>query len=169
MLAPEDHLRVLCYHLLRHGVSRPLWLCDVALAVEERPPDFDWARCLGPNRRVADWVACAIGLAHRLLGARIDDTPLPARARQLPSWLVPIVLREWSESTGRSPRWPAHLKRPRQLLAEGPAHWPNGVRATVELRQPFNEWPRLPYQVAASLRGAARFVKNATRRQHPDE
>ncbi|HXG65034.1 MAG TPA: nucleotidyltransferase family protein, partial [Blastocatellia bacterium] len=32
--APEDHLRILALHMLRHGVSRPLWLCDVAVALE---------------------------------------------------------------------------------------------------------------------------------------
>ena len=68
VLAPEDHLRVLCYHMLRHGASRPLWLCDVALAIEVRPPDFDWARCLRPEP------------ANRQLGRMRD------RARPPPAW-----------------------------------------------------------------------------------
>ena len=32
----EDHLRVLSIHMLREGAWRPLWLCDVAAAVESR-------------------------------------------------------------------------------------------------------------------------------------
>ncbi|HKR61386.1 MAG TPA: nucleotidyltransferase family protein, partial [Pyrinomonadaceae bacterium] len=36
VLAPEDHLRVLCFHLLRHGVERPIGLCDIAVALEQR-------------------------------------------------------------------------------------------------------------------------------------
>ena len=169
VLAPEDHLRVLCHHLLRHGVSRPLWLCDVALAVEERPQDFDWARCLGPSPRVADWIACAIGLAHQLLGARIDDVPLRIRDRRLPRWLVPIALREWEREHRVLAPLADHVRRPAQLLAEAPAHWPNGIRATVELRRQFNEWPRLPYQVAASMRSAGRVVESVIRSRHPDE
>jgi len=70
VLSPEDHLRVLCVHLLHHNAFRPLWLCDIAAAVDGRASDFDWDRCLGRNRR-ADWVACAIGLAHKLLGADV--------------------------------------------------------------------------------------------------
>jgi putative nucleotidyltransferase-like protein len=169
VLAPEDHLRVLCYHLLRHGVSRALWLCDVALAVETRPRDFDWTQCLGPERRVADWITSAIGLAHCLLGARIDDTPLRDRARQLPSWLVSIVLREWEREHRVLAPLADHLRRPARLLAEASRHWPNGIRATVELRRPLNEWPRLPHQIAASLRGAGRFLRRVAGPRHADE
>ena len=165
VLAPEDHLRVLCYHMLRHGASRPLWLCDVALAVESRPPDFDWAQCLGPRRRVADWVACAIGLAHSLLGARVDDTPLSVRTRQLPRWLVPTVLRQWGKQHRALAPLASYMGRPQQLLAETLTHWPNGVQATVALRRPFDGGPRLPYQIASSLQGMMRFVRGATRRR----
>jgi len=36
ILAPEEHLRLLCVHLLRRGAWRPLWLCDIAVAMETR-------------------------------------------------------------------------------------------------------------------------------------
>src|SRR5258706_7753042 len=42
VLCPEDHLRVLCFYFLRGGAWRPLWLCDIAVPLETRPPDFDW-------------------------------------------------------------------------------------------------------------------------------
>jgi Uncharacterised nucleotidyltransferase len=167
VLAPEDHLRALCYHMLRHGVSRPLWLCDVALAIEARPAGFDWNRCLGPSRRFADWVACAIGLAHHLLGARVDDTPVTARTEGLPRWLAPAVLRQWGSVHRPLIPLAGHLRRPGRLLAQMPAHWPNGVQATVALRRPFNDWPRLPYQIAASVGGAVRFIRDATRTRRP--
>src|SRR5579863_889158 len=48
---PEDHLRILCLHLLKHGAWRPLWLCDVAAALECRPQTFDWDRCLGKSKK----------------------------------------------------------------------------------------------------------------------
>src|SRR5262249_5230360 len=66
ILSPEEHLRFLCLHLLGHGGWRALWLCDVAVALESRPSTFDWDRCLSGDRRRSDWVACTLGLAHRL-------------------------------------------------------------------------------------------------------
>jgi hypothetical protein len=163
VLAPEDHFRVLCTHMLRHGVSRPLWLCDVALALESRAPSFDWARCLGPHRQVAEWVTCAIGLAHRLLGARIDDTPLRSAATQLPPWLVPTVLRQWGRQHRALRPLADHRGHPLRLLAEMAAHWPNGVQATVSLRQSPGVGSPLPYQIAASLHGLMRFARGAVR------
>jgi hypothetical protein len=53
VMAPEDHLHFLCLHLLRHGIQTPLWLCDVAVAVESRSQTFDWDLALGPDRRRA--------------------------------------------------------------------------------------------------------------------
>jgi hypothetical protein len=35
VLSDEDHLRILCLHLLRSGAHRPPWLCDVALLLEQ--------------------------------------------------------------------------------------------------------------------------------------
>ena len=99
ILGDEDHLRVLCLHLLRSGARRPTWLCDIALLVEEvqspkskvqslvrtgsgsdrvessTPRSFNWDVCLGRNPTHANWVATAIKLAHQLLGASIENTP----------------------------------------------------------------------------------------------
>lgn len=46
VLSAEDHLCILCLHLLCHGVWRLLWLCDIAAALELRSPAFNWDRCL---------------------------------------------------------------------------------------------------------------------------
>src|SRR5262249_11103226 len=104
VLGPEDHLRLLCLHMLGHGAHRPLWLCDVAIVLESRPPDFDWELCLSGDRRRSDWVACALGLAHHLLGAEIAGTPVEERARRLPRWLIPTVLRQWEVGSNLSRR-----------------------------------------------------------------
>lgn len=51
LLCDEDHLRLLCLHMLAHGAWRPLWLCDIAVAIESRPNGFDWERFRwGKNR-----------------------------------------------------------------------------------------------------------------------
>lgn len=163
VLAPEDHLRVLCCHLLRHGAARALSLCDVALALEERPADFDWARCLGRDRRIRNWVTVAIALAHHLLGARVEGTPFDGGDDRLPSWLVATVLRQWGRGAQVVRPLADRLRRPARLVAELPDHWPNGIQATVALRRPFGAWPRLTFQIGASLLAAGRVARSAHR------
>lgn len=163
--ALEDSLRISCVHFLRHGAFRPLWLCDVALAVESRPADFDWDRCLGSNKRVGDWIACTIGLAHQLLGAHIDDTPVKDRAENLPRWLVPNVLKQWEKpfakdhGVGRHrASMASYLRNPSGLVGDLLRRWPNGIEATVYVRGPFNELPRFPFQIGECIGRAMRFV-----------
>ncbi|MEK6288268.1 MAG: nucleotidyltransferase family protein [Acidobacteriota bacterium] len=151
ILCDEDNIRYLCMHVLRHGAVRPLWLCDIAVALESRTCEFDWDRCLAGSRREADWVSCAIRLASFLLGVDIEGTPVAHRGRKLPSWLVKAVTRDWGISF-RSPRQVhAMLRQPLRLLDELPKellrHWPNPIEATMTLRGPFNRLPRLPFQV----------------------
>jgi hypothetical protein len=162
LMGPEDHLRLLCLHLLRHGAWRPLWLCDVAAGLEARPPGFDWDLLLGGNRRRSDAVACALGLAHRLLGARVEGTPVAERAETLPRWLVPTVLRHWEAGFVWREPMAAALRRPAGLLAELRRHWPNPIEGTVGVGGPFNELPRLPFQLAFT---ALRTLRFALRRQ----
>jgi hypothetical protein len=159
VLGPEDHLRLLCLHLLSHGAWRPLWLCDIGAALEARPPDFDWDWCLGGDRRRADWVACTLGLAHQLLGARIADTPAAERARRLPRWLIPTVLGQWSGPYHHRVPMAGLWRQPVQALRELRHHWPNGIEATVDVRGPFNTWPRAPLQLAACVTRTAQFLR----------
>jgi hypothetical protein len=151
----EDHLRILALHAFRHGVFRPIWLVDLAVAVEARPPTFDWTRCLGSDPRRADWVICAVALAHRLLGANVEGTPVAARARTLPRWLVRAVLRSWDRCEGTSDREPVfhalfrRLGSPARLWEEARFRWDRPIQATLEVGGPFNGLPRWPFQVAA--------------------
>ena len=172
VLSPEDHLRLLCVHLLRHGAWRPLWLCDIAAAVEFRQHGFDWDRCLGGNSRRADWVACAAGLAHRLLGAKIDDTPVAHRAKHLPRWLTATVLKQWEK-----PSPPIYYSKPVGMYLRDPvgllkglrSRWPNPIEATIGLNGPLNDLPRLPFQLGSCLSRAAQFLARlpeALREQH---
>ena len=151
----EDHLRLVALHALRHGLARALWLVDVAVLLERRPADFDWNVLLSGRPRRTEAVACTIGLAARLLGARLEGVPESVAARPLPSWLEPTVLEQW----GRGSAWrrpiEEYLRHPQGALREIPLHWPNAAAASVELGAPFNELPRLPFQLAyATVRGA---------------
>jgi Uncharacterised nucleotidyltransferase len=166
VLSDEDHLRVLCLHLLRSGAWRPLWLCDVAVALESRAANFDWDRCLGRDRRIADWVACTIGLARQLLGAEreagsgkrevasgkrkagsgkreaasreVSRFPLPPA---LPRWLVPAVLRQWGRCAN-----------PHAAAMALPALLDQFNRPRELLRELHERWDQ-PVRATVALRG----------------
>jgi Uncharacterised nucleotidyltransferase len=172
VLAPEDHLRYLCLHQLRHGVPTPLWLCDIGVALESRPPTFDWDLALGPHRRRADWVACTIGLAHQVLGAPVDDTPVADRARRLPDWLVPSVLEGWGQQCAADYQAPELSPDTRRLLARAPTtvrqYWPSAVAATVHLQRPFSNFPRKPIQAVDAWVRLIRFCVRRLLGRRPD-
>jgi hypothetical protein len=167
----EDHLRIVCLHLLQHGSSRPLWLCDVAAALESRPQDFDWNLCLGSNKTCANWVLCALALSGRLIGAETKGTPAHQRVETLPDWLVNNVLTQWSV-----PRPPdllpfvdqlrTHLwdRETRRAIRQ---RWPNPIRATVVAGRPFSHGPRLPFQIRDGILRTVRFARQAIRLWKP--
>jgi len=168
--APEHALRLLCIHFLRHGAFRPLWLCDVALAAESSGSEFDWRRCLGADPRVADWISCTIALANRLFGATIVDASLGRRAEELPRWLVPNVLKQWERPFGQAHGVGRHrapmaryLRNPTGLLGDIRRRWPNPIEATVYVRGPFNELPRLPFQIWECVGRGVDFIARLPR------
>jgi hypothetical protein len=146
----EDHLRLLALHFLAHGGWRPLWLCDVAAALEARPTEFDWDLCLRRPRRAGSAVACTIALAGELLGAELGDAPRVTP----PRWLRHAVVRQWGVPASTFPRLVqgrplrTYVRRPQGAGAALRARWPNPIESSVYLRAPFNSLPRLPYQLA---------------------
>jgi putative nucleotidyltransferase-like protein len=163
---PEDHLRVLAIHLLKHGVCLPRWLCDIAVALESRGPEFNWQSCFGSRRREADWVACAIGLSHCLLGADVSGVPIPAKWKQPPKWIITNVQKRWEtlESMNLSHQrygvtMAAHLSRPHGVVRALYNRWPDPIEATVRQKGSFNAMARLPYQLTNYCLRTARFVK----------
>ena len=166
VLCEEDGLRLLCFHLLRHGAWRPLWLCDVAAGFESRAACFDWSRFLGRRRRGANWVLSTLGLAESLLGANVEGTQAARAAERLPRWLVPCVLARWSRpfATEQAPLkhhapMRAYLRRPRGVLRDLRRRWPGPVEATIATGGRFDSLPRWPFQLAHSAARAARWVK----------
>jgi hypothetical protein len=166
VLSPEDHLRVLCFHFLREGAWRPLWLCDIAVAIETRPSDFDWDLFSGQHERQRRWFACALALAEQLLGADLKGIPERVRSGRLPRWFLPTVLNEWEarsmsqrHATPMSSAW----SRPMQTLSIKSlrAHWPNPIEATIGVNGPFNEIPRLPFQLGNCALRTLAFLRHS--------
>ena len=170
ILGPEDHLRLLCLHLLRHGARRALWLCDIGAVLESMPEDLEWDYLVSGDRRRSDWVACVIGVAHQLLDSRLDESPVAERARHLPGWLVPTVLHQWGMGYSYYTRASeCYLRNPAGVLQGLRERWPNPVEATTYVHGPFNGLPRLPFQVTHYLMHLVRFpvrVSGFTRKHH---
>jgi Uncharacterised nucleotidyltransferase len=171
VLGREDHLRFLSLHLLRHSAYRPLWLCDVAAALESAPAGFDWDVALGEGLRCRHWVACVLDLARLLLGACRDGLPAEVGAARAPAWLAREVLRQWERpcTADHAPRelMAESLRRPSRLIPALLDRWPDPIRAAVGLRMPFADAPRLPAQLAFYLVRSAAFLTRPLRRAPP--
>ena len=163
VLGPEDQLRHLCWHLLDHGAWRPLWLCDIAVALEARPRDFDWDYFRRGWRRRSEGVACALALAGRLLGVRLEDAPFSRSARTLPQWLVGSVLRQWGEGYRHREPLAYHLRAGSGVLESLRRSWPDPIKATVGVGAPFNAFPRWPFQLAQCAKRAAQIAVELSR------
>jgi hypothetical protein len=164
VLSPEDHLRVIAIHTLKHGVWRPLWLCDIAAAVENRSPDFDWEYCLGSADRQRQWILSAIRIANELLDASIKDTPVKS-TQKLPWWLKPTILKDWAEPYSAKQEYNRHhapmssyLRKPAGMIRDLKNRWPNPIAATIDLGGQLNGLPRLPFQLGNCLLRTARFI-----------
>jgi len=161
----EDHLRFICLHFLYHGGWRPLWLCDLAMMVESASSEFDWDRCLSGKRKHADWIACVIGLAHQLLDAEITGTPVEKRAKNLPRWLAPAVLKQWGQGPGMSFAenlsfsLPRRLLKPAALMRAMREHWRNPIQASVEMNAWFDESPRPLLQFGSAFLRIPEFAR----------
>jgi len=165
VLGPEDHLRLLGQHLLRHGAWRPAWLCDIGAALESLPPGFDWDYCLWGDERRTHWMMCAFALAQLLLAARLPHWLGADEPMALPSWLPLTVLREWGKAHAHRPPGPLRnvWRKPFSKLAfeELRCRWPNGIVATVFTGAAFDAKPRLPLQVTNYLISAARAAASS--------
>jgi hypothetical protein len=165
VLGDADHAALLGIHLLKHGAWRPLWLCDVAAAMESPSPTFDWDMCLGNDKTRANWILSAFGLAHRLLGASTDRLPFNAGLIAIPDWLADTVLRQWSNPFAAYQAPMKHpvpmadlLRHPSGLIDGLRRRWPNPIIATISVHGRLNGLPRLPYQLANCITRVARLV-----------
>ena len=167
ILGLEDQLAHSSIHLLKHGAWRPLWLCDVGVAIESLPATFSWETCLGQNTTRAGWVMCAIGLAKQLLGADTKDLPENVNTH-VPPWLIENVLKQWEKPFAINQPPMSHpvpmtslLRHPSQLPHGLRQRWPNPILATISVNGEFNNLPRLPYQLANCFSRVGRLFFNS--------
>jgi len=157
----EDHLRLLALHLLRHGASRPIWLCDLGALLEAAPAPVDWDLVLSGPKHLARSVAGAIALAARLLEARVGeaDAQRAAGLEALPDWLEPAVLEQWGSGVAFRRAVADQMHEPVQLLRGLRQRWPNALEATAGLAAPFDDGPRWPYQAGYAAVRTLRFLR----------
>jgi hypothetical protein len=165
VLSGEDHLGLLAIHFLKHGAWRPLWLCDIGAAIESLPASFNWDTCLGRDTRRAGWIACGIGLAQRLLEAKLHDPPLSVRNQKLPDWLIHNILKQWEKPFAISQPPMSHplpmmnhVRHPGGFWKALRARWPNPIIATISVNGKLNRVPRLPYQLGNCVSRLVRFL-----------
>jgi len=163
ILGAEDHLRLLALHMLGHGAWRPVWLADIAAALERRPASFDWARFEAGAPRRTEWAATALRLAHLLLGADVDGVPASLVHRPTPGWAMGAILDAWGFDGRRVPqgaRLPMGQVRGIASLVTGLwERWPDPLEATVGVGAPINAFPRWPVQLAECVARVTRFLR----------
>lgn len=146
----EDHLRIMAVHWLNDGGEQKQRLLDIYYAVQNRPPDFDWDRCLNTVSGVRrGWVVAAIGLTHRYFGLDISDLPMAEEAANLPEWLCRTVEKEWNSAVRlRSLHTCLHDPKEflRQLRKRIP---PNPLQATIEQEGDIWARSRVGYQIGS--------------------
>jgi hypothetical protein len=165
ILSPEDHFALLAVHLLKHGAWRPLWLCDLALLLENMPIEFSWDVCMGKDQRRRNWILSAAGLAHQLLGASITDSHVAELAHQVPCWLVANVIKQWETpfATAQAPNSygapiRSYLTRPFGLFTDLRRRWPNPILATISVNGTFGARMRRRYQLANCSQRLVRVI-----------
>jgi hypothetical protein len=163
ILGAEDEFRMVALHGLSHGLCRPLWLCDLAVALETLPDGFDWRLATEGDPWLSDGVRCALGLAEDLLKVKLADAGVPEAwcTRPLPSWLVPAALRAFgAERHYMDLDDPTELLHsPSALIRAAMLRWANPLEVTYRRRAPWGNQPRLPYRILDYLIRSGGFLR----------
>lgn len=155
LLAPEDHLRLLCLHGLKHGLCRPLWLCDLGAFMDTLPDGFDWGRAMTGDAWASRGVRGALAVAGALLGVSLAGVPAAWRREEPPDWMLEATLEAFGARThymeGLHPG--DLLLEPRSLVRGAGLRWSNPLEVAYRRRLP---WGRRPGTLARTLDYALR-------------
>jgi hypothetical protein len=161
ILGPEDQLRQLCLHFWRHLGMKPIWLIDIACAMEAAGPRFEWDFLLHGDPVRTDWVRCTIGLAQHLLGAECPHVGLRRDAERLPGWLASAVLWRWQHSD-KLPRARHYWRHPKAIPDALRYQWLNPLRATFRTHMAARR-PSIVLQTLATLQRPVQVAARLTR------
>ena len=84
----------------RHGIGRPLWLCDAGRLPGVPARGVRLGLLSRGRPSLSGWVGCVIGLARGLLGA--VPSPSTHVNGPVPAWVMRAVLWCWGAEPGRS-------------------------------------------------------------------
>jgi hypothetical protein len=165
ILCAEDHFRVLCVHWLNNGGENRDRLWDIVYAIRNRPPEFDWSKCLdvvSPTRR--RWIIMTVGIAHKYMALELDGIPFANEARKLPPWVTRLLEKEWKKNL-EIRALESQLKHPvgliRQIKKRIP---PNPIQATIDCEGEFDSTRsrRIEYQIRNSIRRLMPHVRRVS-------
>jgi hypothetical protein len=187
--APEDHLIILCAHLMKHNFEPGVWFTDLEALLAETPA-FEWEAALA---RARSWgLLRPMAFAFRNLGALEEECsspiPLPSGVRwelasvrltSLDKMLLALAARggrlagekeEWGRAPIANLLWLSSLKRPGEklrLLWE--AAFPRGavMSGIYPDYRPGLRWWFMLRRAAELARLAARLIPMAAERR-PD-
>lgn len=165
-LGQEDQLSFLSLHFLKHGAIRPGWLCDIAAAIETRRSTFDWNRCYGNHSKRAEWIACTVLLAERLLGADLGKAAFPTKRTSLPRWFETAVLKQWGACQVLNlPLLEIQIVKEgfKRTIRSSVSRWPNPIQATIDCNAPIDWKPRLPFQLRNFISRTWHFANRRAR------
>lgn len=158
VLAPEDHLRLLAIHFVKHGGWRPIWLADLAALIETHGDRFDWDACLPADRIRREWVQCAIAIAGAMLGAKTGHAPLGRFETSIPGWITDSVRIAWGKPNPSSlPALPSR-RHPIALAKVAATRWPTPLEVTYRRRRSIRRRPPLSAQASDFTRRALKRI-----------
>lgn len=165
VLCREDHLRVLCVHWLIDGGAKREKLEDIYYAVKNRPPEFDWDRCLNVvSQTRRKWILCTIALAGKYLGLDLKATPLADEMVEIPKWLLKALEKEWRSDVLLLPIH-YYLNNRRELWRQIKKRIPpNPIQATIDMEGEFDNRPRIFYQTGDIFFRLKPSLKRITKR-----
>lgn len=164
LLCPEDHLRVICSHWLIDGGENKQRLWDIFHAVDRRPREFDWEKCLDVvTRNRQKWVIYTIGIAHYYLGLDISGLPFEEHAKRVPKWMKREVEKNWEANIPIVPL--SNCKHDKKLLWQQIKKRipPNPIYSTISMNGCLDAKSRLHYQVGNFLMRSFLAVKGGDR------
>lgn len=157
VLPAEESLRLLARHALIHGVWRPVWLCDLALLLEQSAPTLDVERVLGDDAPGRRSVRIALALCRDALGANVEPATLAEPT--LPRWLLPALHEQWGTRQAAAQRPLRELPQgPRALWDEAKARFRDPLTASAALGE-WSELPRLPVRIADFALRLQRYLR----------